>query len=100
MARYIDADNLVYEIKNVLFDWGTVNGIMGETILKQMITDIQNQPTADVVEVVRCKDCKYYGYYCFRNTEGKHICEFWTSDPYDAAMPEDDDFCSRGERRN
>lgn len=54
---------------------------------------ITKQPTADVVEVVRCKDCKFRGtddclnsYYS--EYEGVYV------DPMD-----DDDFCSYGERR-
>ena len=57
-------------------------------------------PTVDAVEVVRCKDCKYYREgkiwegvkFCFRlrgndgEPVGYNFC--------------DDDFCSRGERRN
>ena len=44
----------------------------------------------DVVPVVRCKDCKHYGNYgrvwdC-RNYSGMHL-------------PNDNDFCSYGERR-
>lgn len=61
---------------------------------------IDNQPTIDAVEVVRCKDCKYYrtGEYfddiqfCFRlrhPTEDKQIGYNFS----------DDDFCSRGERK-
>lgn len=53
---------------------------------------VDAMPTADVVEVVRCKDCKYYEIHkptitlnCER--EGKLV----------PMMP--DDFCSYGERR-
>ena len=54
------------------------------------------QPAADVVEVVRCKDCKHRrddedfvrGHYCVkRPSNGGYFCE-------------DDDFCSYGERRD
>ncbi len=47
------------------------------------------QPTADVVEVVRCKDCKHYKFgsdetrYCFMN-DSDHL---W----------QDDDYCSYAE---
>ena len=52
---------------------------------------IDEQPTADVVEIVRCKDCKHYKFgsdeirYCFMN-DSDHL---W----------QDDDYCSYGERR-
>ena len=41
--------------------------------------DIFDAPTVDAVEVVRCKDCKEYK-YCF-------------------LLPNDDDYCSKGERK-
>lgn len=50
----------------------------------------------DVVEVVRCKDCKYahywYGNDDLRNTA--YICDMFDTKMYF------DDFCSRGEKRN
>lgn len=44
--RLIDADALINDIKNHLWDWEDVNGITAQTVLKQTITDIENQPTA------------------------------------------------------
>lgn len=69
MARYIDAD--AYEFSG----------------------DLINEPTADVVEVVRCKDCKYWGGITFGN-----ICRRWTGlNVKNCTKP--NDFCSYGERR-
>ena len=61
-----------------------------------MIRDcIDDAPTADVVEVVRCVECKHRiydedfvsGHYCVkRPSNGGYFCD-------------DDDFCSYGERR-
>ena len=51
-----------------------------------LVDSIMALPAADVVEVVRCKDCKYYNphvsFNCSKNLIDMH--------PYD--------FCSRGER--
>lgn len=47
--RYIDADKLIYDIKNCLWDWDSVDGIKSSAVLKQIISDIENQPTEDVV---------------------------------------------------
>lgn len=44
-------------------------------------------PTVDAVEVIRCKDCKYWY---------KHICDFWSTDS--SMLTKHDDFCSYGER--
>ena len=46
-------------------------------------------PAADVVEVVRCKDCKWWG---------KAGCAIYIVDETD--KPKECDFCSFGERRD
>ncbi len=55
-------------------------------IATQNIKDI---PSADVVEVVRCKDCKHY--------KDNHRCYSKYSNMNDYRSP--DDYCSYGERR-
>ena len=47
MSRLIDADALIDDIKNNLWDWETVDGITATTVLKQTISDIGNQPTIE-----------------------------------------------------
>ena len=51
--RLIDADALIDEIKHKLWDWESVDGITATTVLKQTITDIENQPTAMLKEQKR-----------------------------------------------
>ena len=83
MARYIDADLLKEEIKD------------SRCIMKPkyLIADeafyiIDSQPAADVVEVVRCKDC-----------DVPH--NKWTGCPYmNGLIPPADHFCSYGEKRS
>lgn len=53
MARYIDADKLKIWWDERYSEKDTVG-------VNQVISSIENCPSADVVEVVRCKDCKYY----------------------------------------
>lgn len=49
------------------------------------VPDIENAPTADAVVVVRCKDCAHlYGTLCT-------VC---------GLLPQPDDFCSYGERKD
>lgn len=106
MARYIDAEqfveDLLKEMDAILNDDGKViwsdHVCIGQDA--QDIIDLVNkQPTADVVEVVRCKDCIYYkeselltpNKFCYRlmhPTEDRHI-------GYNFA---DDDFCSYGKK--
>lgn len=91
MRRYIDADAL-------LEDWGIdIEPIKRRPITINEFRDFmrryENHPyyfailaialatTADVVEVVRCKDCKHY------ETPN---CQEWN---------DDEDFCSHAERR-
>ena len=58
---------------------------------------IRELPSADVVEVVRCKDCKFYS--TFQGFQGiEHpVCTYQVGGKY---VRKRDDFCSRGERRN
>lgn len=95
MARYTDTEALIEAIKNELWDWDSLDGITSATVLKQTITDIQNAPTADVVPVVRCKDCKWYGRADKRRFYRGMDC---LQHRIDTIVP-DKDFCSRGERR-
>ena len=89
MSRYIDADALgigkanrdVFENKAYADGWNAAIDI------------IESAPTADVAEVVRCKDCKYY-----QDNNGGYqqdMCR-WRQDE----TPDEDDFCSAGERKN
>lgn len=59
-------------------------GMLDEDI-REFVKEI---PTADVVEVVRCKDCKWW------HTDG---CAFRKDAVKD--LPAADDFCSHGERK-
>lgn len=92
MDKYINADELIKAIETELWDWETVDGIKSSTVLKQTISDIKNMPAADVVEVVRCKDCKYA---MPEGRENVYICKAMTNPNYCWA----DDYCSCGERK-
>ena len=83
MARYIDADALIKRIYPI----GIGDG-MYVINAKAVKFAIDTQPTADVLEVVRCKDCKWWhtNGCAFRNDCAK-------------GLPCDDDFCSHGERK-
>ena len=89
--RLIDANALQLEPD----PWGGMNGVIclgrsgGKTMatvqaaLKSMI---DNAPTVDAVEVVRCKDCEHWG---------KGICRH----PYGLMLAKEQSFCPYGERR-
>ena len=54
---------------------------------------ISSAPAADVVEVVRCKDCKHENVH-HAISDKCTWCDYWGIDP------DFDDFCSYGERRD
>ena len=71
MSRYIDADKLQRH--------GNRGGVV-------YWRDIEAQPTADVVEVVRCKDCKYRAEFSSKCNK-LNLTPMWPND-----------YCSYGER--
>jgi len=78
--RLIDADALAKFI-----DYGHLNNpdekLYSENDIREMI---DMMPSIDAVQVVRCKDCKYY-------KENTMVCSRYGL--------EDDDYCSWAERR-
>lgn len=82
--RFIDVDKSIAEIDKGELLVGN-NAEWAKEILLRM-------PTADVVEVVRCKDCRYFD-KGFVNNNGFFVCS--------ASGMEitENDFCSYGERR-
>ena len=90
MSRNINADALIEKIKRCLdTEWD--GGTSWKRAYSEFIDMIDDIPTADVVEVVHCKDCIHYCGY-FSKNEVLHCGVFdWLSLPYD--------YCSTGERR-
>lgn len=57
--------------------------------LAEVLRKIKALPTVDVVDVIHCVDCRYWQEaYAMQG-----ICKCWD------AETDDDDFCSRGEKR-
>ena len=85
--RLIDANALLKDI---------LTAGIGKTIIEYSESDIgymiRKRPTVDAVEVVRCKDCKYWQ----DNNDGypHEECRWWHGE-----TPDDNDFCSYGERK-
>lgn len=87
MARYIDAEKIPFFISPVHMSQHSTSV---EKIA--LASDIDKVPTADVVEVVRCKDCKYWQ----DNNDGyPHQNCKWHMDE----TPDENDYCSSGERK-
>ncbi len=93
--KLIDANALQFEpdengIANNIWVGGRNGGKTMNMILYNLKKMIENAPTVDAVEVVRCKDCTH----C--DPERKH-CDH----PMGTTLPlrrKADDFCSYGER--
>lgn len=88
MPRYIDAN----KIKLTGLTFSDVNNEVYFG-LSDVRKAIEQTPTADVVEVVRCKDCKYWVY----EDDLGMFCSHWGST---LAESQADDFCSYGERKH
>lgn len=56
MSRYIDLDRLIFCLED---EWAWCSK-KSERGLRTAMQIVKEQPIADVVEVVRCKDCKYF----------------------------------------
>ena len=82
MSRYIDELKCAREIRDAL------NIPMGF-----VLTTLENVPTADAVEIVRCKDCKYS-----RVIKRFRRCEH-PNDATPICSIDDMHYCSYGERR-
>ena len=105
MARLIDAEKIEFEpildplhgypIMNKIMFLGRSNGKTLAMVQEALKQSIENQPTVDAVEVVRCKDCKHSACnpvkltYACRHPSG--LRGFVNEGYY---------FCSYGERRD
>lgn len=98
MARYIDADVLIERLKFKRDETDKVKKKYSG--LECAISQVQKQPTADVVEVVRCKDCKHSYINSFSAQSGVALCKFWSNRAEgNNLVVQQDDYCSYGERR-
>lgn len=84
MAEYIERKALIEKIVNTptvpikqCYEGNFVYADGTASRQNEIINYITEQPTADVVEVVRCKECKYFLHdtdYCKKHNAG--YCEF------------------------
>ena len=62
MPRYIDADALYQKIdawrEKLVLTYGEVDDYVEG--VRDVLDIIEDAPTADVVKIVRCKDCKHF----------------------------------------
>jgi len=87
MSRYIDADKLKEKMMYAELSFKDNRPTKSFNFYKA--EDVDAQTAADVVEVVRCKDCKYHN----NRTE---FCKQWSV--FGTVKSDRNDFCSYGER--
>lgn len=81
MKKYIDAEGVMRACYDSFLK-------TGNKAYREIFALVEAVPAADVVEVVRCKDCKY------RDDD-----DFCTGRGYTNVLAPDDGFCDKGERR-
>lgn len=82
--RLIDANELRQTIESKIYWSAIYDGL-------DMLEAIDDAPTVDAVEVVRCKDCIYGA-----KDDGRQCCNYDTLKQF---VPEDF-YCAFGERKN
>lgn len=91
--RLIDADEL---IKQIEADAEHIETPLAKMFLYANISDIKHAPTIAQPEIIRCRDCRYWGAYPSSSaTPWLHECYARIARLHTAA----DEFCSRAERR-
>lgn len=89
LQKALNVCEMHYEHCLEMHDWS------GDATADNIKRDIETIPTADVVEVVRCKDCKHATFYSCKNDACYRgiICEYRIG-------PDDENFfCGYGERK-
>ena len=98
MTRLIDADRYAEVLERYINAphvkvFGKYSDGM-QIAISTCIELLNAQRTLDAVEVVRCKDCKH------RDEYGTCTPPIISGYGYDCLSPEDNDFCSYGERKD
>ena len=86
MPRLIDADALQRLLLPIATGLEKEYGSLGGAVSGVML-HIDNAPTVDAVEVIRCESCKWYEPEC-------ENCDFW------GGYRNPDHYCGEGERKN
>lgn len=95
--EYVDRGKIINGLELSIASWNrdcNSSAPIMANAYRDMLSRVKNYPVADVVEVVRCKDCKHFCPY--EGEEHKGDCEELVG--LESCVYEDD-FCSYGERR-
>lgn len=87
MAEYITKEAAINAVENAPIE-------LFQSEWEEIEEAINAAPAADVVSVVRCKDCKYAYINSFSAASGVALCSS------SVKVMQQDDFCSYGERKD
>lgn len=94
MKEYIEREKAIAICQNHYEHCLKMHDFSGDSVAYDIRANIQGLPTADVVEVVRCKDCQFFKRdtdYCKKRNKG--YC-YW-----DNTIKTRTHFCSYGARK-
>ena len=96
MDKYINLETTIAGIENVLRKRTDEKDSFAYLAFKMFVELLKQAPTADVVEVVRCKDCKFYTFrsQSVRWSPKKPCCTRKA-----CVTVSENDFCSFGVRK-
>lgn len=94
MAEYYEREELYKILENWRDAHADVDDAYGCGLLEDVMCEVNAQPAADVVPVVRCRDCKRSAWRQSPFGVRTFTCELLCAD----IKP--DDFCSYGERKD
>ena len=92
MAEYIEREVAIKAVEKA--DYTAIADDADSCKANYLREIIESVPAADVVPVVRCKDCKYAYINSFSAASGVALCSS------SAKVMQQDDFCSYGERKD
>lgn len=94
--EYIERETALEKVIEVKHYDPELSGVVLHRYIKEI--DLKDIPAADVVEVVRCRDCKWYSELA-RGERELLGSQGWCNEVMARPMPSNG-FCSFGERKN
>ena len=97
MAEYIEREALIKDVR-LLPRLAPYNSVLYSSVQRAIFS----APTADMVEVVRCKNCKHYeANYLpgLQKNDTFGVCDMYEFLSEEYCLRDETDFCSYGERK-
>ena len=92
MPEYIDRDAFIKRLENEADRSSDIINLLILNGIANIVRDENIAPAEDVVEIVRCSECKYFGKEL---KQGKHSCL-----NYQLPYCLENDYCGYGERKD